>query len=260
LTIGIVNFSEGEDLTAAENGPGVMGWDLAAVIRTIETLKATIDFVVVISHCGIEYIPFPPPYVVNAFKQIADAGADLVIGHHPHVPQGISFQNNIPICHSLGNFVFYQETDLKFRKLGYMVKAGVKKNALVSLELIPYQIESLGLSRLKDQALTSFFNKFKEISLPLDSPATVQDAWHGFLDDYGKQGFFNEISMITEKLAHDPQKGAAMFRNRLTTLQHYHHWKDVMTRIVNGDLESSPEWAKALTREWLTAKIDPYVS
>ncbi|WP_300455323.1 CapA family protein [Desulfobacula sp.] len=257
LKIGIVNFSEGEDLTAAHNGPGVMGWDLATVIQTVKALKAEMDIVLVISHCGIEYIPFPPPYVANAFIQIADAGADLVIGHHPHVPQGISFHNHIPICHSLGNFVFYQETDLKFRKLGYMVKAGLKKNAVVSLELIPYQIDSQGLSRLKDQYALSFFQKFKQISLPLDSSETLQDAWHGFLDYYGKKGFFNEISMITEKMAQDPQKGAAMFRNRLTTLQHYHHWKDFMTRMVKGDLDSSPAWAKALIREWLTAKIDP---
>lgn len=256
LKIGIVNFSEGEDLTAADNGPGVMGWDLESVIQTVKTLREKTDFVLVIGHCGIEYIPFPPPYVANAFKQLADAGADLVIGHHPHVPQGISFHNNIPICHSLGNFVFYQETDLKFRKIGYMVKVGLNKNALVSLELIPYQIGSQGLSLLKEENLISFFQKFKEISLPLDSPETLQDSWHGFLDSYGKEGFNNEISMLMEKMEQDPQKGAAMFRNRLTTLQHYHHWKDFMTRIVKGDLESSPAWAKALVREWLTARIN----
>lgn len=257
IKIGIVNFSEGEDLTAANGGPGVMGWDLTTVTRTIKTLKKTVDVVIVISHCGIEYIPFPPPYVTDAFQKVAAAGADLVIGHHPHVPQGISFHNNIPICHSLGNFVFYQDTDLKFRKLGYMVNVGFKKDAMVSLELVPYKICPKGLSMLNSQESIDFFEKFKEISLPLDDPEQLEGSWNGFLHYYGINGFKNEISMIMEKLTHDPAKGAAMFRNRLTTLQHYHHWKDFMTRMVDGTLESSPEWATNLTQEWLTARIDP---
>ncbi len=257
IRIGIVNFSEGEDLTAAiGNTPGVMGWDLATVTQTVAALKKHVDFVLVISHCGIEYIPFPPPYVADAFKQVADAGADFVVGHHPHVPQGIGFHEKTPICHSLGNFVFYQETDLKYRKLGYMVKIGINNAALVSIELVPYQIHSQGLQALRDQKLGDFFKKFKAISLPLDDPSRLEQAWYGFLKHYGTRGFFNEISMIVDKLERDPKKGAAMFRNRLTTLQHYHHWKDFMTRMVDGKLDAAPNWASALTREWLTTPVE----
>ena len=255
IKIGIVNFSEGEDLTAADNGPGVMGWDLDAVIQAVKILKKTVSFVIVISHCGIEYIPFPPPYVANAFKQIAQAGADIVIGHHPHVPQGISFCNGIPICHSLGNFVFYQETDLKYRKLGYMVKIGIKQDALTSLELVPYTIHDRGLSLLGNRETLDFFKKFKEISLPLDNPELLDGSWNGFLKYYGTRGFVNEVNTIMEELDTDPPKGAAMFRNRLTTLQHFHHWKDFMTRITSGKLDSAPPWALNLVEEWLTVKI-----
>ncbi|MEJ2157376.1 MAG: CapA family protein [Desulfobacteraceae bacterium] len=256
LQIGIVNFSEGEDLTAAKDGhPGVMGWDLGAVTQTIKTLKKSVDFVLAIGHCGIEYIPFPPPYVADAFKQAADAGADAVIGHHPHVPQGLSFHNNVPICHSLGNFVFYQETALKYRKLGYMVKIGIRKEALVSLELVPYRIGEKGLTALADSEAVEFFRKLKEISLPLEDPERFEATWHGFLHLTGANGFLEEITMILGKLKEDPQKGAAMFRNRLTTLQHYHHWKDLMTRIVDGTLEASPGWARELTREWLYTEV-----
>ena len=256
IKIGIVNFCEGEDLTAAENGPGVMGWDLEAVTQTIKQLTEQVDFILVISHCGIEYIPFPPPYVAAAFQQMADAGANLVIGHHPHVPQGIGFHDQTPICYSLGNFVFYQETDLKYRKLGYMVKIGIKKGSLAWLELVPYTIHAQGVSALGQADSTAFFKKLKDISLPLDDPEQLEASWNGFLHHYGSQGFVNEISMIMEKLATEPAKGAAMFRNRLTTLQHYHHWKDLMTRIMEGRLESSPEWARRLAAEWLTEKCD----
>ena len=256
IKIAIVNFSEGEDLTAAGKTAGVMGWDLSRVEDTIKTIRATIDFIIVIAHCGIEYIPFPPPYVAKAFKQMADAGADIIIGHHPHVPQGIQFYNQTPICYSLGNFAFYQQTNLYYRKLGYLVNLKVNKKSLLSLELVPYGIHDSGLSRLKEEKLPGFWNKFKEISLPLQDKKSLNEAWHGFLHYYGRQGFFNEISMIIEKIKTEPQKGAAMFRNRLTTLQHYHHWKDFLTCLVEGNLESSPEWSRKLIEEWLTCKTD----
>ena len=252
--IAIVNFSEGEDLTSAGKGPGVMGWDLQRVEDTIKTLRQEVDFIIIISHCGIEYIPFPPPYVARAFKQMVNAGADIVIGHHPHVPQGIQFYKNTPIVYSLGNFVFYQPTDLYYRKLGYLVNLGLNKGSLVSLELVPYEIHDPGLSCLKGTGLQTFWGKFKEISMPLHDDKKLDAAWNGFLNYYGVNGFFTEISMIMEKIKTEPQKGAAMFRNRLTTMQHYHHWKDFMSRLLEGELESSPEWAQWLINEWLTCK------
>ncbi len=254
IDIAIVNFSEGEDLTSAGKGPGVMGWDLSAMEDTIKTLRPKVDYIIVISHCGIEYIPFPPPYVTNAFKKLAKAGADIVIGHHPHVPQGIQFFDNIPLCYSLGNFVFYQLTDLKYRKLGYLVNIQINKKSLLSLKLIPYEINDSGLSRLEGVAAKDYWKKFKEISLPLHDDEKLAETWHGFLHTYGVEGFFNEISMISQKIKTDPQKGAAMFRNRLTTPQHFNHWKDLMSMVVEDRLETSPEWAQELNDEWLTCK------
>jgi poly-gamma-glutamate synthesis protein (capsule biosynthesis protein) len=258
IKIAVVNFSEGEDLTSAGKKPGVMGWDVPEIENTIKSLRPNVDFIIVISHCGIEYIPFPPPYVTRAFRQMVRAGADIVIGHHPHVPQGFEFYNNIPICYSLGNFVFYQQTDLYYRKIGYLVSLDVTKDSLVSLELIPYGIHDHGVSLLKEPELQTFRNKFKEISLPLHNDKKLDEAWHGFLHYYGINGFFNEVSLIMEKIKTDPQKGAAMFRNRLTTLQHYHHWKDFMTRLVEGKLELSPRWSRSLIDEWLTCKTDGF--
>lgn len=254
ISIGIINFSEGEDLTAAHNGPGVMGWDVKEVVETVKSLKKTVDVIIVICHCGIEYIPFPPPYVADAFNEITEAGADLVIGHHPHVPQGVVFQHNVPVCYSLGNFVFYQPTDLKYRKLGMMVKAVVNKRGLLTFELIPYEIGDNGLALLKNTRKTAFLEKLKEISLPLEDPDTLMDTWSGFLDYYGQDGFENEIAMIMGKIEKEPGKGAAMFRNRLTTLQHYHHFKDLMTRMVSDQMGTSPAWAREFAKEWLTLK------
>ncbi len=251
ITLGIINLSEGEDLTAAGQGPGVMGWDIPIVESRVRELKQTVDAVIVIAHCGLEYIPFAPPYVMDAFKKLADTGAHAVIGHHPHVPQGVTIHNGVPICCSLGNFVFYQPTDLHWRKLGYMAQLGLSKKGVVSMEIIPYRIHDKGLSSLAAEQKQRFFKGFQDISQPLDTPQGIEDAWNGFLSYYGSKGFKNEVTMIMEKLEKDPGKGAAMFRNRLTTSQHFFHWKDLLTRMVSGQLETGPEWAQDLAREWL---------
>ncbi len=254
IKIGIVNFSEGEDLTAAVHGPGVFGWEVERVACLVEELRKAADIIIVICHCGVEYIAFPPPYVTNAFKLIAEAGADLIIGHHPHVPQGIQIHNNTPICYSLGNFVFYQETDLLYRKTGYLVKAGLAKGCISNLRIIPYEIGAEGISLLKEDKCDRFFNDLKIISQPLADEHSVMDAWYGFLRYYGVTGFQKEINMIMKKLEDEPNKGAAMFRNRVSTMQHNQHWIDAMTRIMDGTIDDSPAWAYDLTAKWLTEK------
>ena len=255
IRIAIISFSEGEDLTAATSGPGVFGWEVDEVISTINQIRGSIDLIIVICHCGVEYIPFPPPYVASAFQQIVDSGANLVIGHHPHVPQGIQIYKNTPICYSLGNFIFYQETDLLYRKTGYFVKVGLSKESVAHLKVIPYGIYRDGLSLLKNQKYKWFFETLKAVSIPLDDFSNIENAWHGFLRYYGIKGFYDEIQMILEKLREDPTKGATMFRNRITTMQHNRHWIDALTRIMNDDIHLSSRWAYDLTEQWLTTRI-----
>jgi len=70
LTIGIINFSEGEDLTAAGENPGVFGWDLHRVLAEIQALEGHVNATIVVCHAGVEYIPHPPPGDMggNAFQ------------------------------------------------------------------------------------------------------------------------------------------------------------------------------------------------
>ncbi len=256
LKIAFINFCEGEDLTAAENGPGVFGWEVDRVCEIIKEIKTKANAVVVICHAGLEYIPFPPPYIARAFQKVADAGADLVIGHHPHVPQGIDIYKGTPICYSLGNFLFFQQTNLLYRKLGYMIRAGISKNGITGIRVIPYGIGAENLFLLKNKKHESFMKKLQEISEPLKDFSQIEAAWHGFLKHYGLEGFKKEIGGIMTALDEDLPKAAAKFRNRLTTQQHRHHLVDLMSRIMDGNLDDAPEWALKLTDLWLTATID----
>jgi poly-gamma-glutamate synthesis protein (capsule biosynthesis protein) len=223
-------------------------------VEGIRAVRPDVDILLVVCHGGVEYIPFPPPYLAEAYRRAAEAGADLVIGHHAHVPQGLQFVNGVPICYSLGNFVFWQETDLLYRKLGYLVKAGVSREGLSHLDIIPYGIgpESLGLLQRDERA--NFFEALKRVTLPLAQPGGVAEAWQGFLRCYGLKGFRDEMAMILARMDQEPAKGAAMLRNRVATMQHREHWIDAMTRIMDGTIDEAPQWACDLAVEWLTRK------
>jgi len=254
VRVGIVNFSEGEDLTAAGRGPGVFGWDPESVAAIVRRLRRGADAVIVVAHAGLEYIPFPPPYVADAFRRIADAGADLIVAHHPHVPQGIEIRNGCPICYSQGNFAFFQETDLHYRKVGFLLKAQLSGNGLHGIEIIPYRIGAAGLRRLRGGEARRFFGALRRVSMPLARPDGVERAWHGFLRHYGLRGFREEVGRLMAILAEDPPKGAAMFRNRITTMQHREHWTDFLSRVMRGHLDRAPRAFVALAEEWLTRR------
>ncbi|MEZ4366372.1 MAG: CapA family protein [Kofleriaceae bacterium] len=87
--------------------PLVKPADLAATVAPIvAAATATADHVVVVVHWGVEFTAAPTPWQIEAAHAFVDAGAIAVIGHHPHVLQGIERYRRGVIAYSLGNFVF----------------------------------------------------------------------------------------------------------------------------------------------------------
>ena len=92
---------------ATATSPGMLTtYDPAMLLEDIKSAKETCDFVIVYVHWGIERDEYPQDYQRTMGKQYIDAGADMVIGSHPHVLQGMEYYNSKPIVYSLGNFVF----------------------------------------------------------------------------------------------------------------------------------------------------------
>ena len=92
---------------ATSTKPGMLvTYDPALTVQEIEKLDEVCDYVVVYVHWGIERAEHPEEYQRTMGRQYIDAGADLVVGSHPHVLQGIEYYEGKPIVYSLGNFVF----------------------------------------------------------------------------------------------------------------------------------------------------------
>lgn len=104
------------DWYATENSPGMVGtYDPAPLIKAIEKAAAESDYVVVFVHWGVERNEYPEKYQRDFAKKYIDAGADIVVGCHPHVMQGFEFYKGKPIAYSLGNYWFnaaHRETGL----------------------------------------------------------------------------------------------------------------------------------------------------
>jgi poly-gamma-glutamate synthesis protein (capsule biosynthesis protein) len=76
------------------------------VLNDIRRLKTCVDHVVVLPHWGFEFVHVPPFGVVQEAHSFIDAGADCIIGSHPHVLQGYEMYKGRMVFYSLGNFVF----------------------------------------------------------------------------------------------------------------------------------------------------------
>ncbi|WP_026354407.1 CapA family protein [Massilia niastensis] len=79
---------------------------LEAMQADIEALRAQADVVVVALHKGLVHTPAQlAMYERPVARAAIEAGADIVVGHHPHITRGIEFYKGKPIFHGLGNFV-----------------------------------------------------------------------------------------------------------------------------------------------------------
>jgi poly-gamma-glutamate synthesis protein (capsule biosynthesis protein) len=92
---------------------GAPGADEAQVLASVKAARAQCDFLVVSVHWGIEYAPAPRPEDVDMAHKMLDAGASVIVGHHPHVLQPVETYTtqdgrNTVIFYSLGNFLSNQ--------------------------------------------------------------------------------------------------------------------------------------------------------
>lgn len=78
-----------------------------SIVSEVEGVRKDIDGALVVSiHWGLEYLDYPGPEQLELGRKLVDAGADVVIGHHPHVLQPFEYYKNGLIIYSLGNFLF----------------------------------------------------------------------------------------------------------------------------------------------------------
>jgi len=113
VKIGFLAFTDlGSRFWEASASSSGIAWisqdDLEKVKKEIEDAKREADFLIILLHSGEEYQAIPSAFQTKFAKLAVDSGADLVIGHHPHVVQKIEKYKSGYVAYSLGNFIFDQ--------------------------------------------------------------------------------------------------------------------------------------------------------
>lgn len=86
--------------------PGVAFFSLEEVRRTVQACRQKADIVILLMHWGLEEYRYPSISQRKLARELLQAGADIILGHHPHVLQGVEHINAKLVVYSLGNFVF----------------------------------------------------------------------------------------------------------------------------------------------------------
>ena len=137
-----------ESFYARKNRPGTAYVDIQLITEDVKKYKTKSNIVMVSLHWGIEQTLHPQQYQIDLARRIIDAGADCIIGHHPHWIQGIEIYKKKPIFYSLGNLIngFYNKVEhnnflavlrykgLKLRRIEILPLAG--KNTEIDFQ--PY--------------------------------------------------------------------------------------------------------------------------
>ncbi|MDO5475572.1 MAG: CapA family protein [Eubacteriales bacterium] len=95
---------------AEKDSPGILGcYDPEAFCESVREAAEQADFVIASVHWGYEYLDYYTAEQKEMAKSLIGAGADAVIGTHPHVLQGVEYLDGAPVFYSLGNFWFNGE-------------------------------------------------------------------------------------------------------------------------------------------------------
>ncbi len=143
--------SIGETPAATETSPGTNRLnmpprtgplDTAALDRIVDDIAAAAEeanTVIVVPHWGTQYTHQPEPIQREVAERFARAGADLVIGGHPHWVQGWERVGETTVVHSLGNFVFDMQFSRQVQE-GVFVEIELVDGEVVAVEPVPYVI------------------------------------------------------------------------------------------------------------------------
>ncbi|MDD2572897.1 MAG: CapA family protein [Bacillota bacterium] len=168
------SYSYRRTFEATEDMAGTAPMKEELIREDVEKLKDLCDVVVVSLHWGIENSNRITPAQQQLGHKIIDWGADIVLGHHPHVLQGIEFYNDKLIVYSLGNFIFDQNGDNNNQSI--ILDIELKDGEIIEVAVYPIQIHDKHQPRIPDDSKKeTILNRIEKLSEALGTSAQREE-------------------------------------------------------------------------------------
>ncbi len=139
-TIGFLSYSLTfpREFWATDSSAGTSFPYQEFVFKDVARLSRVCDVVIVSCHWGQELRETPKDYQVLLAHQLIDKGADIILGHHPHVVQGLEWYKGKLIAYSLGNFIFGSYSERV--KESIILKINIASDDTINAEVIPINV------------------------------------------------------------------------------------------------------------------------
>ncbi len=140
---------------------------IGLIRRDIEKYRDLTDVIIVNFHWGLEKEHYPQKEQIRLAHQVIDAGADLIIGHHPHVLQGVELYKGKAVFYSLGNFIFGGNS--RTYELSALAAVDIFKNKegpVIKPRLVPIEIDHWQpsvLDSLRAKSVIDSVRKYSQI-------------------------------------------------------------------------------------------------
>lgn len=151
-----------------------------AILADIAEVRREADVVVVTLHWGDEFIERPAPAQVRLARALIDGGADIILGHHPHIVQGVERWRGGVIAYSLGNFVYdqWQERLRRSMMLEIDVHAARQLDVRITPVMINREHQPVPLSGSPGDSELAYHQRLAELVSP-DDDGTYADELAG---------------------------------------------------------------------------------
>jgi len=135
----------------SDSGRGGYAWLYHPKIEdSIRELVDTVDYVLLLAHGGVENIAFPIKEVRERYRRLCDVGVDVIVGHHPHVPQGHEKYKGALIFYSTGNFYFDTPAYIDKPDDSYSVYLKFDDAGNISFDLVFHRKNQTQLTRIME--------------------------------------------------------------------------------------------------------------
>lgn len=180
---------------ATETEPGIFPWDdFDLIAKRIAEIKEKCRWCIVTCHGGEEFTSMPSPYTRDRYLKFLAMGADVVVGHHPHVAENYElFHDGKAIFYSLGNFIF----DTDYQRAHPYTDVGIMLKLIFTEEKMSFEATGSkiirGPERIEITPLPDIFTNIPAEEYELLAPLAAK----GFIADEQRRMIYLEPEKFT---------------------------------------------------------------